>query len=146
MSITQQQCLAHLQGMVRFPTVSHPDSRRMDFEPFFALHRYLEQVYPLCHQVLKKEVIGKAGLLYHWKGTGEPNRLPLLLMAHQDVVPAGNPGEWTHPPFDAVVEDGYLYGRGATDCKCNIMAVRSCCARVTPRKRTCTSPLAITKR
>lgn len=123
MSITQQQCLAHLQGMVRFPTVSHPDSRRMDFEPFFALHRYLEQVYPLCHQVLKKEVIGKAGLLYHWKGTGEPNRLPLLLMAHQDVVPAGNPGEWTHPPFDAVVEDGYLYGRGTTDCKCNIMAV-----------------------
>ena len=86
MSITQQQCLAHLQGMVRFPTVSHPDSRRMDFEPFFALHRYLEQLYPLCHQVLKKEVIGKAGLLYHWKGTGEPNRLPLLLMAHQDVV------------------------------------------------------------
>ena len=63
--------------------------------------------------MLKKEVIGKAGLLYHWKGTGEPNRLPLLLMAHQDVVPAGQTDEWTHPPFDAVVEDGGFAGSGS---------------------------------
>ncbi|MCH9648544.1 MAG: M20/M25/M40 family metallo-hydrolase [Deltaproteobacteria bacterium] len=39
----------------------------------------------------------------------------LLLMHHIDVVPAG-PG-WKHPPFDGVVEDGTLWGRGAIDVK-----------------------------
>ena len=34
---------------------------------------------------------------------------PLVLISHVDVVPA-NPAAWTHPPFAAVVEDGYIYG------------------------------------
>ena len=41
---------------------------------------------------------------------------PLVLLSHVDVVPA-NPAAWTHPPFAAVVEDGYIYGRGAVDTK-----------------------------
>jgi hypothetical protein len=40
-------------------------------------------------------------------------------MAHQDVVPV-NPStlnQWTHNPFDGVIEDGWVWGRGAADCK-----------------------------
>lgn len=40
---------------------------------------------------------------------------PLLLYGHVDVVPAE--GDWTHPPFDGVLEDGYVWGRGALDMK-----------------------------
>ena len=48
------------------------------------------------------------------KGTGEkPN---LLLLSHLDVV-AANPKEWSVEPFDGIVKDGYVYGRGAIDMK-----------------------------
>ncbi len=46
----------------------------------------------------------------------DPERGALLLHAHLDVVPA-EPEEWTHPPFAGVIEDGYLWGRGAIDMK-----------------------------
>lgn len=48
------------------------------------------------------------------KGTGD--KPPLLLNAHIDVVEA-DPSTWTHPPFEARVEDGYIWGRGAIDMK-----------------------------
>lgn len=41
----------------------------------------------------------------------------LLLNGHYDVVPPGLAANWTHPPFDGVVEDGAVYGRGACDMK-----------------------------
>ena len=44
----------------------------------------------------------------------------LALMAHEDVVPA-EAERWTEPPFDAVLKDGYIWGRGAIDVK-NLLA------------------------
>ncbi len=41
---------------------------------------------------------------------------------HTDVVPVGDEAAWTHPPFGAVIEDGWLYGRGATDMKSGVAA------------------------
>ena len=114
--------IGHLAGMVRFPTVSDPDTEKMDFEPFFGLHAYLEKTYPLLHAALKKTVVGHAALLYKWEGTGESSRLPILLAAHQDVVPEGDPSAWHHPPYEGVIEDGTLWGRGSSDCKARIMA------------------------
>ena len=84
----------HLQGMVRFPTVSNADPEKVDWETFLGLHKYLEETYPLVHKTLTKEVFGKVGLLYHWKGTGKSGKLPLMLTAHQDVVPEGVSSMW----------------------------------------------------
>jgi succinyl-diaminopimelate desuccinylase len=43
---------------------------------------------------------------------------PIITFAgHTDVVPTGPESQWTHPPFDALVSEGYLYGRGAADMK-----------------------------
>ena len=47
-------------------------------------------------------------------GSGRPK---LAWNGHLDVVPAGDPGGWPHPPFDAVVTGGRLWGRGAADMK-----------------------------
>jgi len=41
---------------------------------------------------------------------------------HTDVVPLGNPDDWTVDPFGAEIKDGYLYGRGATDMKSGVAA------------------------
>jgi len=41
----------------------------------------------------------------------------LLLNGHVDVVPPGDPALWSHPPFEAVVENGRVFGRGALDMK-----------------------------
>lgn len=43
----------------------------------------------------------------------------LCYCGHTDVVPPGDEADWTHPPFDAVIDDGWLYGRGAADMKSN---------------------------
>lgn len=41
---------------------------------------------------------------------------------HTDVVPVGDVAAWTHDPFGAVVVDGWMYGRGATDMKSGVAA------------------------
>ncbi len=47
-------------------------------------------------------------------GTNGPH---LCFAGHTDVVPPGDEKAWTHPPFDAVIEQGVLWGRGAIDMK-----------------------------
>ena len=80
----------HLAGAVRFATVSNADNSLTDYTKFDAFHEYLKETYPLVHKHLTLEHTGQAGLLYHWKGTGKSGAAPLLLMAHQDVVPEGD--------------------------------------------------------
>jgi len=115
--------ISHLQGMVQIPTVSSSDPEKTRVEEFLKLHAYLEKAYPLVHQKMEREIIGKCALLYHWKGTGRSKQLPLLMTAHQDVVPEGDHAMWKYPPFSGYVdEEGIMYGRGTTDSKCNIQA------------------------
>lgn len=47
---------------------------------------------------------------------------PTVVLAHMDVVSA-NPADWTRDPFVPVVEDGYVFGRGALDNKANLSLV-----------------------
>ncbi len=46
---------------------------------------------------------------------GDIQKNNIAVFAHADVVPAT--GVWEHPPFDGVIKDGYMYGRGTTDDK-----------------------------
>lgn len=55
---------------------------------------------------------------------------PLLAFAgHTDVVPTGPLNEWTNPPFDALIKDGMLHGRGAADMKGSLAAFITACER-----------------
>lgn len=56
-----------------------------------------------------------AYLIATWKGS-DPSLGPVVLSAHMDVVEA-KPEDWERDPFTPVVENGYLYGRGASDTK-----------------------------
>lgn len=111
----------HLSGMVQCQTVSDENESKIDWKPFEGLRQYLEETYPLVHQTFQREVIGPAALLYTWK-CGKPDaKPPVLLAAHQDVVPAGDVSAWKYPPFAGVIADGFVWGRGSSDCKHSIM-------------------------
>lgn len=56
-----------------------------------------------------------AYLIATWRGS-DPKLKPLVISGHMDVVEA-KPADWERDPFTPVVENGYLYGRGATDMK-----------------------------
>ena len=106
---------AKLSRMVRVDTVSVPGENQR--EKFLAFHRELESLFPLVHEKLEKTEID-GNLLFCWKGKSAAK--PLVLMSHQDVVPAE--GEWTHAPFSGDIEDGKVWGRGSSDTKCSVMA------------------------
>jgi carboxypeptidase PM20D1 len=111
----------NLAASIRCKTVPLDDSGTPEPEAFRQLHAFLEKTYPLVHANLKKEVVGDYSLLYVWEGTN-PKLDPVQLMAHQDVVSA-NPAEWTHPPFDGVIKDGIVWGRGTLDIKNQMIGI-----------------------
>ena len=53
----------------------------------------------------------------------------LLMDGHCDIVDA-KPEDWKHPPFEAVIEDGYPYGRGVADMKGPLAAMIHAAANV----------------
>ena len=113
-----------LSKVIQCKTVSHLDETETDWGEFEKLHKVFEEAYPLIHSKLKKEIIGKAGLVFTWEGTN-PDLKPIALIGHQDVVPVPEEtyGDWTHDPFSGDIADGYLWGRGAVDMKDHVVAV-----------------------
>ncbi len=114
---------AHLAEAVRARTVSSAADAQLSADQFRQLHAMLEARYPKAHAVLQREQVGDFALLYTWKGA-DPSLKPIMLMAHQDVVPIapGTEGDWAQPPFDGVVKDGMVWGRGAWDDKGNLIS------------------------
>lgn len=104
-----------LSRMIQYETVSVPNTDQR--EKFLGFHQVLEELFPLVHSRLEKTEID-GNLLYFWKG--KSSEKPLVLMSHQDVVPAQ--GDWLHPPFSGDIADGKVWGRGASDTKCSVMA------------------------
>ena len=104
-----------LSRMVRFDTVSVPETCQR--EKFLAFHALLRELFPTVFSALERTEID-GNLLFFWKGRRSAR--PLVLMSHQDVVPAE--GVWTHAPFSGDIADGKVWGRGASDTKCSVMA------------------------
>ncbi len=115
--------VTRLAEAIRIPTIS-AESGAADAATLGALHSLLERSFPLVHSRLTREKVAGSSLMYRWVGT-DPKLPPLLLLAHQDVVPveAGSESRWTHPPFAGVVADGAIWGRGSKDDKGMLMAV-----------------------
>ena len=110
----EAETLQHFQALMRLDTSSPPGNETRAVE-------YLKQVLEkegVPHQVFAKDP-SRANIVARLKGNGK--KRPILVMGHTDVVTV-DPAKWTHPPFGAVRDGGYVYGRGAVDDKDNLVA------------------------
>ncbi|MEM9937362.1 MAG: M20 family peptidase [Pseudomonadota bacterium] len=120
-NIDVERAANRLGEAIRFRTITLTagDPRPGQEGPWLELRDWMEETYPSFHAAAAREIVpGGYTLLFTWQGSN-PDLDPLLLMAHQDVVPVniGTEGDWEAPPFDGLVKDGYVYGRGTIDDK-----------------------------
>ena len=78
--------------------------------------------------IVIEPVAGTATLVARLPGR-DPGRKPMVISAHMDVVEA-RAEDWTRDPFTPVVENGYVFGRGAADNKFDISMVVATLARL----------------
>lgn len=116
-------CITRLQESIKFKTISYDDASKIDSNQFLNFHAYLATAFPLVFEKTNVIKINKLGLLFHWKGKDSKN--PIVLMAHQDVVPVEEStlNNWKADPFSGKIIDGYIYGRGTIDDKGSLMAI-----------------------
>jgi acetylornithine deacetylase/succinyl-diaminopimelate desuccinylase-like protein len=110
----ETETLAHFQALVQLDTSSPPGNEIRAVE-------YLKNVLDkegIPYQVFAKDP-QRPNLVVRLKGSGK--KRPLLVMGHTDVVTV-DPKKWSHAPFGADRDGGYVYGRGTVDDKDNLVA------------------------
>ena len=112
--------IGNLQALIRCRTVSYNDPALEDDGEFEKLIALLPTLYPRVFDVCSVRQLPDRGLLFRWPGKSDA--APAVMMAHYDVVPVDE-SKWEKPPFDAIIEDGVLWGRGTLDTKVTFNAV-----------------------
>ena len=113
-----------LAQAVRFQTVSSQDASKFPRGAFEDFQAFLARSFPRMQSSMRLERVNHYSLLYEWTGTDSTLK-PVLVMAHQDVVPVDpvSAGEWRQPPFGGIVADGFVWGRGTLDDKGAVMGL-----------------------
>lgn len=108
----------NLSKGLQYKTISFNEEAIPDSTAFFGFHRFLQETFPLTHAKLSLDKINSYSLLYTWEGSN-PSKKPIILMSHQDVVPVDQPtlDNWEAGPFDGVITDTDIIGRGTLDDK-----------------------------
>ena len=108
------ELVAFLRDLIRIPSINPPDppGPEMDAAHFIAGVLRAEGLDP---EVIESAP-GRGNVTVRLRGDGTSGDA-LLLLSHLDVVPANAADGWTHDPFAADVDDGYVWGRGAVDMK-----------------------------
>jgi succinyl-diaminopimelate desuccinylase len=115
MTDLSQNAIALARDLIRCPSITPLDAGAIE-----VLETVLRAAGFTCHRL----PFGEPGApsianLYARIGTGAPH---LCFAGHTDVVPPGDEARWQHPPFAGDIENGVLYGRGASDMKGGIAA------------------------
>ena len=107
---------AKLSRMIGCKTVwTHEGTYNSEFQRFY---EELDRMFPHLTARAKKLTFGSGCFVYLIEGTNAARNI--MLMSHHDVVD-GSP-EWQTDPFEPVIRDGYLYGRGTIDTKTPLFA------------------------
>lgn len=121
-SFDRQNAIDALQKLVQCKTISHNDPALEDEKEFRKLIDLLPGLYPKVFAVCDFQELPDRGLLFKW--AGKQSTAPSVMMAHYDVVSV-NEESWEKPPFEGVIEDGVLWGRGTLDTKVTFNGVLS---------------------
>lgn len=116
--------LRHFQQALSYKTISYGDPSLFDSAQFIGFRDFLKTTYPKTHEALSREMVEGYSLLYRWEGKN-PELKPVVLMAHQDVVPIEEATQsmWTVDPFGGVIKENFIWGRGTTDDKINVISI-----------------------
>ena len=121
-SFDRQKAIDALQKLVQCKTISHNDPALEDEMEFRKLIDLLPGLYPKVFAICDFQELPNRGLLFKWPG--KKSTAPSVMMAHYDVVSV-NEESWEKPPFDGIIEDGVLWGRGTLDTKVTFNGVLS---------------------
>jgi len=116
-----------LQQLIRINT-SNPPGNEIQLDEFLAA-----KLKPLGFEteIIPTPDAGKAHFIARLKGNG--SRRPILLAAHADVVGVER-AEWSMDPFAGILQDGYVYGRGALDNKGSLAVFAEAMIRLAQNK------------
>lgn len=117
-----ERIVSALQQLVRCKTVSLYQHELEDDAEFNKLIDLLPTLYPTVFKTCSLTRLRGRALLFRWRGNSDS--LPTVLMAHYDVVPAEEE-RWVKPPFEGIIEDGVLWGRGTLDTKVTFNGILS---------------------
>lgn len=116
------EAAARLAGAIMIPTISYEKDLPVDTAAFRSFMQYLESTYPALHEQVTPMIFNEFSLLYKWEGSN-PALKPVVLMAHYDVVPAGNEELWSREPFGGQIDGEYVWGRGTLDDKGSVIQI-----------------------
>ena len=108
------KAVSNLAELIRCKTISYSDHSLEDDAEFEKLIEKLPDLYPNVFEKCEFSRLPDRALLFHWHGKTAAE--PAVMMAHYDVVPV-NEEKWDKPAFDAIIEDGVMWGRGTLDTK-----------------------------
>ncbi len=116
--------VAHLSAAAQIRTISHQDPADNDIAEWDRLHGWLAATYPATHRAMTRTILPNRTLIYHWPGS-DAALAPIIVMAHQDVVPVteGTESDWKYPPFAGTIAEQAVWGRGTVDDKGSLIAL-----------------------
>jgi carboxypeptidase PM20D1 len=119
-----QNAIEHMSAAIQLPTETPNDDYQFDTLTFMKYRKFLETTYPLIHKNLPRTIIDSFNYIYEWKGT-DTSILPMVLMAHYDVVPveASAIKLWHAKPYGGEVKENYIWGRGVLDDKSSMISI-----------------------
>ena len=112
---TQLELAKRFAISLTYRTISESPSQIINHRSaFLALHKYIEQTFPLVHKLEKKKMgVDALSLVYIWKGKNYQKETdkPIILSSHLDVVPvpADTLDLWSHDPFGGVIADEFIW-------------------------------------
>ena len=110
----REKAVSNLAELIKCKTISYSDHSLEDDGEFEKLISRLPGLYPNVFAACEFQQLPDRALLFRWPG--KASDAPSVMMAHYDVVPV-NEENWDKPPFDAIMEDGVMWGRGTLDTK-----------------------------
>ncbi len=113
-SFDKEKATSNLCELVKCKTVSNSNIELEDDAEFDKLISKLPVLYPNVFRVCEYKELPNRALLFKW--SGKDSSRAAVMMAHYDVVPV-NEDLWDKTAFDAIIEDGVIWGRGTLDTK-----------------------------
>ena len=110
----RQRSVEAMAALIKCKTVSNADPTLEDEAEFAKFRNLLPQLYPHVFEKCEYMELPHRALLLRWPG--REGGSPAVLMAHYDVVPVDEAG-WEKPPFEAIIEEDVMWGRGTLDTK-----------------------------